>query len=105
MSLSKNPPVGETAGNPPPARSATPGVAKRKHTAETKSTIESPAFTDGSVTKLADYGTVQFTHALADRIGGETIKPVDGDTISMTENGKKVSTAAASGETVTCTFV
>ena len=29
----------------------------------------------------------------------------DGDTIRMTENGKTISKATASGETVTCTFV
>ena len=54
---------------------------------------------------LADYGTVQFTHAHAERIGGATMKPADGDTINMTEHGKTVSTATATGETVTCTFV
>jgi hypothetical protein len=67
--------------------------------------VERPGFSDGSLTRLADYGTVQFTHAHAERIGGATMTPADGDTINMTEHGKTVSTATATGETVTCTFV
>ena len=67
--------------------------------------VERPGFSDGSLTRLADYGTVQFTHAHAERIGGATMTPADGETISMTEQGKTVSTATATGETVTCTFV
>ena len=67
--------------------------------------VERPGFSDGSLTQLADYGTVQFTHAHAERIDGATMTPADGDTISMTEHGKKVSTATTTGETVTCTFV
>ena len=66
--------------------------------------VERPS-SNGSLVSLADYGTVQFTHAHAERIGGATMKPADGDTINMSEHGKTVSTATATGETVTCTFV
>ena len=54
---------------------------------------------------LADYGTVQFTHAHAERTGGAIMKPSDGDTITMKDNAKTLSTATAAGETVTCKFV
>jgi Peptidase A4 family len=57
------------------------------------------------LTHLADYGTVKFTHAHAERIGGATMKPGDGEILSMTEDGKTVSTCTATGKTVTCTFV
>ncbi len=55
---------------------------------------------------LADYGTVQFTHAHAESTGGAIMKPSDGDTINMeTSHGKTESTGTAAGETVTCKFV
>jgi hypothetical protein len=60
---------------------------------------------NGSLVSLANYGTVQFTHAHAGRVGGATMKAADGDTIDMSEHGKTVSSATASGEMVTCTFV
>jgi hypothetical protein len=64
----------------------------------------STPFSD-SVPQLADYGTVQFTHAHAERTGGAIMKPSDGDTITMKDNAKTLSTATATGETVTCKFV
>ena len=55
--------------------------------------------------KLLNYGSVKFTNAHAERTGGGLMDADDGDTIDMVENGKTVSKGAASGETVTCTFV
>ena len=57
------------------------------------------------LTKLLNYGSVKFTNAHAERTGGGLMDASDGDTIRMTENGKTISKATASGETVTCTFV
>ena len=45
------------------------------------------------------------TQAHAEKTGGELMEAADGDTFDMVENGKTVSKATASGETVTCTFV
>jgi hypothetical protein len=41
MSLSKNSPVSESGGKPPPVGSLTPGVVKRKLTVDTNSTMAS----------------------------------------------------------------
>ena len=55
--------------------------------------------------RLADYGTVEFVHAHASRVGGALVKPSAGENIEMIENGKVVSQGHAAGETVTCTFI
>ena len=41
MSLSRNSPVNDSAGNPPPAGSLTPGVVKRKLIVDTNKRMES----------------------------------------------------------------
>ena len=57
------------------------------------------------LTELLNYGSVEFTHAHAEKTGGGTMKAGEGNDIDMTENGKIISEASVSGTTVTCKFV